>query len=146
MKTQHTGFLLALLLVLVASTTVIAGDFGWADDLNIAARKDASGFRASLATRFRIGDADVNLVLSNVDSPADAYMIFRLGEMSLKPADHVLRTYKSQKQKGWGAIAKSLGIKPGSREFHELKRGVDLEHISYKSKGDKKKKNRKNKG
>ena len=28
--------------------------------------------------------------------------------------------------KGWGNLAKTLGIKPGSREFHALKRGHDL--------------------
>jgi hypothetical protein len=38
----------------------------------------------------------------------------------------VLREYKSSKGKGWGVIAKSLGIKPGSKEFHELKRSQDL--------------------
>jgi len=33
-----------------------------------------------------------------------------------------------------GALAKSLGIKPGSKEFHALKRGDDL----YAAKGKKK--------
>jgi hypothetical protein len=31
--------------------------------------------------------------------------------------------YKQSKGKGWGVIAKELGIKPGSPEFHALKRG-----------------------
>jgi len=34
--------------------------------------------------------------------------------------------YRSGKAKGWGALAKSLGIKPGSKEFHALKNGHDL--------------------
>jgi hypothetical protein len=29
----------------------------------------------------------------------------------------------ANKGKGWGVIAKNLGIKPGSAEFHALKRG-----------------------
>ena len=53
-------------------------------------------------------------------------MVFRLGEMSGKPIEDVITKYKSGKGKGWGSLAKSLGIKPGSAEFHSLKRGEDL--------------------
>jgi hypothetical protein len=65
-------------------------------------------------------------VLSNFDNPADAYIVLRLGEMSGKPPSQIYRKYKQNKGKGWGALAKSLGIKPGSEEFHALKRGQDL--------------------
>jgi hypothetical protein len=40
--------------------------------------------------------------------------------------DFVIKQYRSDKGKGWGALAKSLGIKPGSAEFHALKNGHDL--------------------
>ena len=36
--------------------------------------------------------------------------------------DIVLKEYKANKGRGWGVIAKKLGIKPGSKEFHELKK------------------------
>jgi hypothetical protein len=32
-------------------------------------------------------------------------------------------TYQASKGKGWGVIAKELGIKPGSPAFHALKEG-----------------------
>jgi hypothetical protein len=35
----------------------------------------------------------------------------------------VVREYKAHKGQGWGVIAKNLGIKPGSKEFHALKKG-----------------------
>jgi hypothetical protein len=38
----------------------------------------------------------------------------------------VIEQYRSSKGKGWGVLAKSLGIKPGSKEFHALKNGHDL--------------------
>ena len=114
------------LILLLFSSIAIAKDFGWVDDFNIQAQADPSGFRARLATRFQIGDAQISAVLSNVSSPADAYIVFRLGEMSGYPTDRVMGEYKSGKGKGWGVIAKSLGIKPGSKEFHALKRGQDL--------------------
>lgn len=119
--------LLGVLVVLFAlSPAAVAKDFGWVDDFNIRAQADPSGFRAQLATRFHIGDAQISAVLGNVASPADAYIVFRLGEMSGYPTDRVMREYQSGKGKGWGALAKSLGIKPGSKEFHALKRGHDL--------------------
>ena len=45
--------------------------------------------------------------------------------MSRQPTDRVLREYRTSKGKGWGVIAQSLGIKPGSAEFHALN-GQDL--------------------
>jgi hypothetical protein len=68
-------------------------------------------------------------VLSNVETPADAYMVLRLGEMSGQPTDRVTERYRSSKGQGWGNLAKSLGIKPGSKEFHALKRGHDLDSV-----------------
>jgi len=119
--------LAGVVVVLLAAGAVLAGDFGWMKDLNIRAQADPSGFKASLATRFKIGDTQITAVLSNVDKPADAYMVLRLGEMSGQPTDRVTERYRSSKGQGWGNLAKSLGIKPGSKEFKALKRGHDLE-------------------
>jgi hypothetical protein len=111
---------------LLFSSVAVAGDFDWIKDFNIQAQADTSGFRARLGARFNIGNVEINTVLSNVESPGDAYMVLRLGEMSREPTDYVIKQYRSSKGKGWGAIAKSLGIKPGSAEFHALKNGQDL--------------------
>jgi hypothetical protein len=127
MKLQKLLFTVSVVFLLISSSAVVAaGDFDWMQDLNVRAEADSSGFRASLAARFHIGDAQITTVLGNVERPADAYMVLRLGEMSAKPTDYVIEKYKAGKGKGWGALAQSLGIKPGSKEFHALKRGSDL--------------------
>jgi len=131
---KRTIVLALFLTLLLAATVQAAQDFAWVNDFNIQAQSDPSGFRARLATRFRIGDAEISAVIGNVASPADAYIVFRLGEMSGRPYDRVLREYKSSQGKGWGVIAKSLGIKPGSKEFHALKRSQDL-YNGYDAKG-----------
>ena len=118
--------MLIMLALFFSATVVAAADFDWTRDLNLRAEADPSGFRMQLSTRFKIGDAQVKVVLGNVDRPADAYMVFRLGEMSSRSTDYVLSKYGAEKGQGWGALAKSLGIKPGSREFHALKQGSDL--------------------
>ena len=130
-------FFVVFMVLLLVSTTVEAGDFDWIRGFNIQAEANPSGFRARLATRFKIGDAQVKIVLNNIEEPADAYMVLRLGEMSNQPTESVIEEYKSGKGKGWGALAKSLGIKPGSKEFHALKRHHDLydEKPNGKSKG-----------
>jgi hypothetical protein len=133
MRLQKMFFVISMLILLVPSAAV-AGDFDWMPDFNIRAEADLSGFRARLAARFKIGDMQINTVLSNVEKPADAYMVLRLGEMSKQPTDYVIEKYKSGKGKGWGALAKSLGIKPGSKEFHALKYGSDLYDDSDKGK------------
>ncbi len=122
----HRIVFMGLIAILFFSTAALAGDFDWLKDLNIKAEADPSGFRAQLAARFKIGNTEINTVISNVEKPADAYMVLRLGEMSHQPTDHVITQYRSGKGRGWGVLAKNLGIKPGSREFHALKRGHDL--------------------
>jgi hypothetical protein len=142
-KEQHMKIVrmaCAVLLVLLLGASVsLAKDFDWMQDLNVRAQADPSGFRGELAARFRIGDTQITAVLGTVDRPADAYMVFRLGEMSHHPADYVMQRYKTGKGKGWGVLAKSLGIKPGSKEFHALKRGHDLYDDEGKGKKGKKK-------
>jgi len=136
MKLQKMLFMVSVVFLLLSSSAiVVAGDFDWIRDFNIRAEADPSGFRTRLAARFKIGDTQINAVLSNVDKPADAYMVLRLGEMSAKPTDYVIEKYRSGKGKGWGALAKSLGIKPGSKEFHALKNGNDIYNDNDKGKG-----------
>ena len=108
------------------SSAAIASDFDWLRSLSIQAERDPCGFRASLGGRFRIGDVEIEAVISNIGNPADAYMVLRLAEMSGRPTDYVITQYASSRGQGWGQLAKSLGIKPGSKEFHALKNGHDL--------------------
>lgn len=136
MKMIKVFFVLSMALLLFSSA-VVAGDFDWIRNFNIQAEADPPGFRARLATRFKIDDTQIKIVLNNVKNPADAYMVLRLGEMSNHPTESVIEKYRSGKGNGWGVLAKSLGIKPGSKEFHALKRGHDLydEKPNGRSKG-----------
>jgi len=108
------------------SSSSFAGDFEWLDNLSVTARADSSGYRLRLATRFHIGDVEVKTVIGNVDDPSDAYMVFRLSELSHQPVSAVLKQYRAGRGKGWGVIAMRLGIRPGSQEFKLLKTGHDL--------------------
>ena len=90
------------------------------DNLNASARIDLEDFRVKLSRQFGVDSVEVSALLRNVDSPADAYLCLRAGRLTGKPTKTVLRAYSEHKNRGWGAIAKQLGIKPGSAEFHAM--------------------------
>ncbi len=131
---------LAISLVFLLVSVAAASDFAWIHDFNLRAEADPFDFRARLAARFNIGGLEVNAVLNTVEKPADAYIVLRLGEICKRPSDYVLEKYRANKGKGWGVLAQSLGIKPGSSEFQALKRGSDLykEGVGGKGKGEEK--------
>lgn len=118
-------FMLGVVLSLFICCSVFAG--GGLDvflgDLNVQARADLPGFSARIGAQFGVPVPRVQAVIGAVAAPADAFMVFQLADMSHRPPDQVLRIYKANRGRGWGVIAKSLGIKPGSPEFHALKRG-----------------------
>ena len=146
MKMKSVSFILLVAFFLLSSATLVAAaDFDWTKNLNVRAEADRSGFRAQLATRFNIGGTQVDAVLSNVERAADAYMVLRLGEMSSKPTDYVMQQYRAKKHKGWGALAMSLGVKPGSGEFKALKQGSDFDDAKSKNRGKTPKNNSKKK-
>ncbi len=139
MRIKKLFFYAVLMALSFAPSTLLAADFDWMSNFNIQAQADPSGFRARIGARFNIGDAQITTVLGNFPQPADAYVALRLGEMSGKPIDVVTEQYQKNRGRGWGALAKSLGIKPGSPEFHALKRGDDLYGQKGKGKGKGKK-------
>lgn len=91
--------------------------------LNVQARADLPGFSAKVSAQFGVPEPQVRAVIGTVATPADAFMVFQLGQMAQRPPQTVLDVYQAHRGQGWGVIAKSLGIKPGSPEFHALKRG-----------------------
>ena len=118
-------FLQPALAVLVFTVPAVAGDGldAFLRNVNIQARADMNGFSAKVSAQFGVPEAQVRVVLGRVSEPADAFMVFQLGQMTRQPTETVMRVYQSGKGRGWGVLAKELGIKPGSAEFHALKRG-----------------------
>lgn len=92
-------------------------------DLNTQAKDDPKGFGEKLGNQFGLALKQVRDIINAVENPADAFMVLQLGQMTEEETEKVLKTYERNKGKGWGVIAKEMGIKPGSPEFHALKRG-----------------------
>lgn len=116
--------LVILLLVLVGAPGAASASLeSFLAQVNVQAQADLPGFHARVSAQFGVPIPQVEAVLRVVATPADAFMVFQLGEMTHRPPETIVKTYRAHKGKGWGVIAKELGIKPGSREFHALKDG-----------------------
>lgn len=113
----------ALFVITLACSTAGAAIEDFLTSLNIQAKADLPGFSAKVSAQFGVPQLQVQTVIQTVKEPADAFMVFQLGQMSKQPTEVVIKTYKAKHGAGWGAMAKELGIKPGSAAFHALKRG-----------------------
>ncbi len=102
-------------------------------DLNIYARGDTENFITDLGVSYGVPEGEISVLLSKHHmEPSDVYMAVRLSNMTGRSLSHVAGMHRKTKGRGWGAIANSLGIKPGSKQFHALKDHGKMKH--YKGK------------
>jgi len=104
-------------------------------DIDAKAQKDRETFSKEVSTKFGIVKTKIDQMIQ-IMSPGDVYMAAQTAEITKKPIDDVTKVYTANKEKGWGAIAKELGIKPGSPEFHALKNKVKEHGNSGKGKAN----------
>lgn len=105
-------------------------------DINNEAIKDLNIFKDHVKNVLQLPIKKTEELLQ-VLSPGDIFMAAQTAVVTSKPVDDVVKAYEKNKDKGWGAIAKDLGIKPGSKEFHALKGKVKENKGKGKGKGDK---------
>ena len=99
------------------------GDSGLDAELNLAnteAKKDLPTFKSNLSAEFGISVPKIDGLLKTM-LPGEIVIAVKISNVANKPIDSVIDSYKRNKDKGWGVIAKEMGIKPGSPEFHALK-------------------------
>ena len=108
---------------LLFPATVMASLESFLDEIEVGASKDMGSFRADLRLTFDVSDGTINGLFEVMSKPSDVYMCLRIGEIAKQPIDRVVDEHRKHKGQGWGVIAKNLGIKPGSDEFHALKAG-----------------------
>lgn len=99
--------------------------------VNTDGNRDLPAFKLNLTQTFNVPMPKVEAVFRVGMSPGDALMAFQISSITRRPIEDVITVYKKSKSKGWGAMAKEMGIKPGSAEFHALKGKV-----KEKSKGN----------
>jgi len=118
-------------LLVPGTSTATGGLESFLDEIEISASKDMGSFRADLRLTFDVSNGTLDGLFEVMSKPSDVYMCLRVGEVAKQPIDRVVQEHQKHKGQGWGAIAKNLGIKPGSEEFHALK----ADRLSMNSRG-----------
>ena len=121
--------------LMIPASTMAGGLEGFLKELDVTASADLGAFKADLSITFGVSKPKIDGLFELMTNPGDVYMTLRIGEVSRQPIEQVVAEHKKNKGQGWGVIAKNLGIKPGSEEFHALKEGRLSSHSSGKSHG-----------
>lgn len=119
------------MLLLCWSVTAYAGPLGGTGDaewdailaeLNAVVGSERANCARDIDLRYGVpAGTSARLMKRPGFSVGDACMALKLSIFSHRPLDDIVNLYEADRGKGWGVVAKSLGIKPGSKEFHELK-------------------------
>jgi hypothetical protein len=144
MKTTHTLLALALGLCLsgVAGAQTISysprtGDI-WVDTelgyMNDYGRGNRDYVVDDMVGNFGAPRYLVNDLLTTRGwDPGDVYYACALAYQMRRPCGDVVRMHDENRGQGWGVIAKRMGIKPGSAEFHALKGHVGKSNGKFKA-------------
>lgn len=107
-----------------AQITFNTGDASLEAELNLLndnAKKDLTSFKSQIVSDFGLTKEKVQDLLDKSMEPAEIILSGRIADITGNSVDDVVKSYEANKDKGWGQVAKDLGIKPGSAEFHALK-------------------------
>jgi len=121
---QRLSYLLAsLVLLTLLATPAAADEFSLViSDVNSYFSLHHNDFRVQMAAEFGIPVSRVDSLIISVGSAGDAYLCLKTSRSSGRSLDDVTHAWDKHHKRGWGVIAQELGIKPGSADFHDLKR------------------------
>jgi len=90
--------------------------------INQEAAADPDGFFRQLSQKHNVPEEEIRQARERHNlSYGDTYMATALSRISKRPIGAVAEGYKQNQGQGWGVMAMSLGIKPGSPEFKQMK-------------------------
>src|SRR5687768_2895362 len=64
-----------------------------------------------------------DLIIRRRWAPGDVYYACSIAQIIGRPCRYVVDEWDRNHGQGWGVMAQRMGIKPGSAEFHRLKKG-----------------------
>ncbi len=121
--------------LIVPVSTMAGGLESFLKEIDVKASADLGFFKADLSVTFGVSEPKIDGLFELMASPGDVYMALRIGEVANQPVERVVAELEKNKGQGWGVIAKNLGIQPGSKEFHALKKSRLSSHSGGKSSG-----------
>jgi ABC-type glycerol-3-phosphate transport system substrate-binding protein len=123
MHLRLSSLLAALMLLTLLAASAAADDFGpVVSDVNAYFSLHHDDFRVKMAAEFGVPITRVDSLIISVGSAGDAYLCLKTSRSSGHSLDDVTHAWDKHHKRGWGVVAQELGIKPGSKDFHALKR------------------------
>jgi hypothetical protein len=122
----------------------VTGDRGFdsiLQNLTVSANADPNGYYRELSARNGIPEQHIRQAKDRYGlNYSDLYMASALAKATHRPILTVAEDYHQNRAKGWGVMAKKLGIKPGSDEFQAMKTGAlgSLDHMKSGAKNKQK--------
>jgi len=99
---------------------------GTLEKITLEAGDDHDGFLDQLGASLNLPEPELRQARDRYGlATNDLYMAAALAKASGRPVLNVAEDYRKDPGKGWGVMAKDMGIKPGSREFQHMKDGAD---------------------
>jgi len=97
-------------------------------NLNVEAGVHVDAFVSELSISYAIPKVQIEDLVYKMRMPfGDVFVSVWLASSIKKPLSVMVKEYEVNKDKGWGVMAKNLGIKPGSDAFHSLKKDGSVE-------------------
>lgn len=89
--------------------------------INSSGNANILSFKSDMTASFDVSYSKLDYMISMQMQPGDIYISLEIARITKRPVDEVIELFRIHRLKGWGRIAKEIGIKPGSPEFHALK-------------------------
>ena len=101
---------------------------GVLSNLNLEAGVHVDAFVSELSISYTLPKVQIEDLVYNMRMPfGDVFVSVWLASSLKAPLSVVIKEYEVNKDKGWGVMAKTLGIKLGSDAFHSLKKDSSVE-------------------
>jgi hypothetical protein len=101
---------------------------GVLSNLNVEAGVHVDAFVSELSISYAVPKVQIEDLVYKMRMPfGDVFLSVWLASSMKKPISAVVKEYDGNKDKGWGVMAKNLGMKPGSDAFHSLKKDTSVE-------------------
>ncbi|HUX41587.1 MAG TPA: hypothetical protein VMV83_10520 [Rectinemataceae bacterium] len=88
--------------------------------VNSGAVADPTALMAKLSLEFKVSTTTLDGLLAQGYKPGEVWLALELAKASGKSLSDVIALAEGKSGHGWGLVAQTLGLKPGSKEFTAL--------------------------
>jgi len=94
----------------------------------VVAPQRGDAFVSELSISYALPKVQIEDLVYKMRMPfGDVFISVWLASSMQRPLSVVVKEYEVNRDKGWGVMAKNLGIQPGSEAFHSLKKDSSVE-------------------